>query len=46
MDEFAAFEDFPTVADGLPETVPNTQYYVDEEEVLRHNPLILYSLKV
>ncbi|CAL8466413.1 g5949 [Coccomyxa elongata] len=34
MDDFAAFEDFPAVADGLPETVPNTQYYVDEEEAL------------
>ncbi len=39
MEDFAAFEDSPAVADDLPETVPNTQYYVDEEEVTYDFPL-------
>ena len=41
MEAFAAFEDSPAVADDLPETVPNTQYYVDEEEVTYDFPLHL-----
>lgn len=42
MEGFAAFEDFPAVADELPETVPNTQYYVDEEEVLHAFSLLIF----
>lgn len=33
MEDFAAFDDFPAVPDVPDETAPNTQYYVDEEEV-------------